>query len=81
MNLLLLVFEHFIARPLTVQGKLNLLHLPLQLDKLSVSADMRFLLLFIPINPDFPGVLFGRDLLVLKRNLINQLLALNLILF
>ena len=66
MNFLIffLLLHAFDQRCLIIEFQLKFLKFTSQLYELGVSVDMGFVSLFIPINPDFPSVLFGCYLLL-----------------
>lgn len=61
------------------QVKLGVLRV--ELHQVCVRLDVSLLLLFIAIDPDFSCVFLGSDLLILLHDLVNQLLALDFVLF
>lgn len=52
-----------------------------QLHQIGVSLNVRLLLLLVAVDPDFACVFLGSNLLILLHDLVEQLLALDLVLF
>ena len=59
----------------------HLLHLASQLHEVSMRFNVRFLLFFVPVDPDFASVLLSRNQLRLLVYFVQQLSPLNVILF
>lgn len=58
----------------------HFLHLSTQLHVISMRSNVSFLFLFVAVDPDLASILFSCDLFVLLHDLVEKLLALDVIL-
>jgi len=68
-------------RALVLELQLDLLEIGFPIHKVGMRGYMLLLLQFVTVDPNFSGVFFSSDLLILLNDLVIHLLPLNFMLF